>query len=201
MQQLAPQLENYLKAIWAGEEWRRPTTNGSLAQSLGLAPSSVTESVRKLADAGLVEHAKYGEVTLTAAGRALAARIVRKHRLIETFLVAYLGYGWDEVHAEAEVLEHAVSDRFVEGLAERLGHPQRDPHGDPIPSPDGTIPDDGEVPLEEVAAGTRVRIVRVSDAAPGLLDAVDAAGLAVGAEFVAGERGFIPGVLVVPTGD
>ncbi len=198
MPTLTPQFENYLKAVWSDGEWGRTTTNGTLAAALGLAPSSVTEAVRKLADAGLVAHAPYGAVTLTDGGRAAAGAVVRRHRLIETFLVAYLGYGWDEVHAEAEILEHAMSDAFVERLDERLGRPERDPHGDPIPRADGSVPDGGEVPLETVAAGTRVRVVRVSDAVPGLLEAVDLAGLAVGAEFTVGDPAFPEGVRVTP---
>jgi len=198
MSALTPQFENYLKAIWSDEEWGRVATNGSLAERLGLAPSSVTESVRKLRDAGLIEHRPYGAVTLTAAGRAAAAGIVRKHRLIETFLVEYLGYSWDEVHEEAEVLEHAVSDAFAERLFDRLGRPKRDPHGDPIPGADGEVRGRADLALEEVPAGTRVRIARVSDAAPGLLAALDAAGLAIGDELVAGDRAFIPGIRVLP---
>ncbi|OJX64126.1 MAG: hypothetical protein BGO95_02490 [Micrococcales bacterium 73-13] len=197
-----PQDENYLKAVWSDEEWDRTTTNGTLAAALGLAPSSVTEAVRKLADAGLLAHARYGAVTLTEAGRAIAVGIVRKHRLVETFLVDELGYGWDEVHAEAEVLEHAVSDRFVDALDARLGRPARDPHGDPIPRADGVVPVGGEVPLEEVPAGTRVRIVRVSDAVPGLFALLDARGLRLGSELVAGELPgeVVRGVLVAPVG-
>lgn len=190
--------ENYLKAVWSDEEWGRTTTNGTLASALGLAPSSVTEAVRKLADAGLLTHQRYGAVTLSDAGRAIAIGIVRKHRLIETLLVEELGYGWDEVHVEAEVLEHAVSDRFIDALDARLGRPERDPHGDPIPRADGSMPGAAEVPLAEVPPGTRVRIVRVSDAVPGLLAALDAAGLGLGATLVAGQTTFSDGVRVVP---
>lgn len=198
MKTLTAQDENYLKAVWSDEEWGRATTNGTLAATLGLAPSSVTEAVRKLSDAGLLAHAPYGAVSLTEPGRAVAVAIVRKHRIIETFLVAELGYGWGDVHEEAEVLEHAVSDRFIDALDARLGRPARDPHGDPIPLADGTLPDDGEVPLEQVAAGTRVRIVRVSDAVPGLLAALDAAGLGLGSELVAGDTAFSDGIRVLP---
>jgi len=202
MRTLTAQDENYLKAVWSDEEWGRATTNGTLAAALGLAPSSVTEAVRKLADAGLVEHAKYGGVTLTPEGRALAVATVRKHRIVETFLVRELGYGWDEVHAEAEVLEHAVSARFVDALEARLGRPERDPHGDPIPRADGSVPSGDEVPLAAVAPGTRVRIVRVSDAVPGLLAHLHGLGLALGAQLVAGDPAFSPeeaaGVLVLP---
>ncbi|HWK19350.1 MAG TPA: metal-dependent transcriptional regulator [Microbacteriaceae bacterium] len=198
MKTLTAQDENYLKAVWSDEEWDRTTTNGTLAAALGLAPSSVTEAVRKLADAGLLTHARYGAVSLTDAGRRIAVAIVRKHRIIETFLVAELGYAWGDVHDEAEILEHAVSDRFIDALDARLGHPGRDPHGDPIPLADGTLPDGGERPLADIAPGTRVRIVRVSDAVPGLLDALDAAGLGLGAQLVAGDTAFSAGIRVLP---
>ncbi len=195
---LTAQEENYLKAVWADEELGRSTTNGTLAVALSLAPSSVTEAVGKLGSAGLIDHARYGAVTLTERGRSIAVGVVRKHRLIETFLVEVLGYGWAEVHDEAEVLEHAVTDRFIDALDAQLDHPERDPHGDPIPRADGTLPDDGEVPLGDVAAGTAVRIVRVSDAVPGLLAALDAAGLGLGATIVAGDTEFSAGIRVVP---
>ena len=198
MKTLTAQDENYLKAVWSDEEWDRTTTNGTLAAALGLAPSSVTEAVRKLADAGLLTHARYGAVSLTDAGRRIAVAIVRKHRIIETFLVAELGYAWGDVHDEAEILEHAVSDRFIDALDARLGRPERDPHGDPIPLADGTLPDGGERPLADIAPGTRVRIVRVSDAVPGLLDALDAAGLGLGAQLVAGDTAFSAGIRVLP---
>jgi len=198
MKTLTAQDENYLKAVWSDEEWDRTTTNGTLAAALGLAPSSVTEAVRKLAAAGLLTHARYGAVSLTDAGRRIAVAIVRKHRIIETFLVAELGYAWGDVHDEAEILEHAVSDRFIDALDARLGRPGRDPHGDPIPLADGTLPDGGERPLADIAPGTRVRIVRVSDAVPGLLDALDAAGLGLGAELVAGDTAFSAGIRVLP---
>jgi len=198
MKTLTAQDENYLKAVWSDEEWDRTTTNGTLAAALGLAPSSVTEAVRKLADAGLLTHARYGAVSLTDAGRRIAVAIVRKHRIIETFLVAELGYAWGDVHDEAEILEHAVSDRFIDALDARLGRPGRDPHGDPIPLADGTLPDGGERPLADIAPGTRVRIVRVSDAVPGLLDALDAAGLGLGAQLVAGDTAFSAGIRVLP---
>lgn len=198
MKTLTAQDENYLKAVWSDEEWDRTTTNGTLAAALGLAPSSVTEAVRKLAAAGLLTHARYGTVSLTDAGRRIAVAIVRKHRIIETFLVAELGYAWGDVHDEAEILEHAVSDRFIDALDARLGRPERDPHGDPIPLADGTLPDGGERPLADIAPGTRVRIVRVSDAVPGLLDALDAAGLGLGAQLVAGDTAFSAGIRVLP---
>ncbi|GMA35448.1 metal-dependent transcriptional regulator [Demequina litorisediminis] len=118
---------------------------------------------------------------LTDEGRAIALATVRKHRLIETFLVEYLGYDWDEVHDEAEVLEHAVSDDFVERLAERLGQPTHDPHGDPIPAADGTLPTEQHTALDAVAEGVRVRVARVWDDDPDLLRHLSDVALDIGA--------------------
>lgn len=163
-------IEDYLKAVWNATEWSdSPVTVTMLSTRLGLSASSVSEIVRKLTDRGLLTHPRYGSVTLTDAGRTIALATVRKHRLIETFLVEYLGYEWDEVHDEAEVLEHAVSDDFVERLAERLGQPTHDPHGDPIPGPDGVLPTEERTELASVEDGARVRVARVSDEDPDLL--------------------------------
>jgi DtxR family Mn-dependent transcriptional regulator len=168
--EMSPLVENYLKVIWNAREWTdQSVTVGALASRLRLAPSSVSEAVKKLTEQGLLSHARYGAIELTAEGRAIAVAMVRKHRLIETFLVDYLGYGWDEVPDEAEELEHAVSDTFVDRLASRLGEPVRDPHGDPIPRSDGTVPDLDAVLLGEVPAGSTVTVGRVSDADPDLL--------------------------------
>ena len=173
--------QDYLKVIWAATEWEdRPVTTKLLAGRLGVGASTVSETVRRLADTGLVTHEPYGAVGLTEHGRLLALAMVRRHRLVETFLVQVLGYGWDEVHDEAEVLEHAVSDVFVERLAAHLGHPTRDPHGDPIPGPDGSFAPPHATPLWEAAAG-RWEVARISDADPELLRHVDAVGLVLDA--------------------
>ena len=138
--ELSAVTQDYLKVVWSAREWStQPVTTKMLATRLGVGPSTVSETVRRLADSGLVTHEPYGAVELTADGERHALAVVRRHRLIETFLVEVLGYGWDEVHDEAEVLEHAVSDLFVERISAQLGHPRRDPHGDPIPAPDGAI--------------------------------------------------------------
>jgi len=170
MTALTPATQDYLKVVWAAREWDDdgPTTT-ALAARLGLSVSSVSDGVKRLTAQGLLEHAPYGSIALTDAGRAAALAVVRKHRLVETFLVEYLGYGWDEVHDEAEVLEHAVSDEFVERLAARLGHPERDPHGDPIPARDGTVPRPAAVRLSALGEGQRGVVARVSDAEPALL--------------------------------
>lgn len=171
-------IEDYLKVIYAHTEWQtEPITTGVLAARLGLAASSVTEMVKKLGAQGLVVHEPYGAIELTAEGTTLALRMLRRHRLIETWLVTHVGYRWDEVHDEAEVLEHAVSDRLLDALDAQLGHPTRDPHGDPIPRADGTLERSDAVLLRDAPHGGRV--VRISDRDPVLLRHLDAEGIAV----------------------
>lgn len=162
--------EDYLKAVWNAQEWDpAPVSTTWLAQRLGVGAPTVSETVRLLARRGLLEHAPYRGVGLTPAGRAVAVQVVRRHRLLETWLVEHLGYAWDEVHEEAEVLEHAVSDRFVERVDAVLGRPRHDPHGDPIPAADGTVPRVRAVRWADLPAGTRAVVVRVSDADPAVL--------------------------------
>jgi DtxR family Mn-dependent transcriptional regulator len=176
--------ENYLKVIYGHTEWQpNPMTSSQLAARLGLAPSSVTEMVKKLTVQGFVEHALYGTIVLTPRGRAEALRMVRRHRLIETWLVSEFGYGWDEVHDEAEVLEHVVSDRMIDAIDARLGHPTADPHGDPIPGTDGTVPPRRGVRLSDVPAGRAVRVVRISDSDPDVLRLLEGRGIGVGTRF------------------
>lgn len=176
--------ENYLKVIYAHTEWQPAAiTSSQLAARLGSAPSSVTEMVKKLTAQGLVEHALYGTIVLTSVGRAEALRMVRRHRLIETWLVSEFGYSWDEVHDEAEVLEHAVSDRMVDAIDARLGHPTADPHGDPIPAADGSVaPTRGER-LSEVEVGDSMRVVRISDSDPDVLRLLESRGIGVGSRL------------------
>ncbi|AMD88184.1 metal-dependent transcriptional regulator [Actinomyces radicidentis] len=131
--------QDYLKAVWSASEWGGPGASiTGLARRMGVAPSTASENVTRLVEAGLLVHEPYKAVTLTERGHALATSTVRRHRLLETYLVERLGLTWDEVHDEAEVLEHAVSDRLLTALDEALDHPVRDPHGDPVPAPDGT---------------------------------------------------------------
>ena len=166
--------DDYLKTICQHTEWQpEPITPSQLAIALALAPSSVTEMVKKLAAADLVDHKPYGAITLTDAGRARALAMLRRHRLIETWLVERHDYGWDEVHDEAEVLEHALSDRLLDRIDAELGHPTRDPHGDLIPAKDGTIIRPDAVRLDEAAPGTAGDVVRISDRDPDVLRTLD----------------------------
>ncbi|RZU63820.1 DtxR family iron (metal) dependent repressor [Microterricola gilva] len=165
-----PAVEDYLKTIYAHTEWQpEPITPSALAGKLGIAPSSVTEMVKKLAALGLVTHVPYGAVRLNELGTARALEVVRRHRLIETWLVNEMGYTWDTVHDEAEVLEHALSNRLLEAIDARLGHPRRDPHGDPIPAADGTLLHPDAVLLSVAAPGSRGAVVRISDRDPAVL--------------------------------
>lgn len=173
--------------IYGHTEWQpEPITPSQLAARLGLAPSTVTEMVKKLVAAKHVAHAPYGAVQLTASGRAEALRMVRRHRLVETWLVQQFGYGWDEVHDEAEILEHTLSDRLLAAIDEQLGHPVRDPHGDPIPSSDGTVAIPDAVAFATLDAGARGRVARISDRDPEVLRAIAAAGVGLDSELEAG---------------
>lgn len=182
VEKLSGSVQDYLKAVWVLGEWsNEPVTTSKIAARVGVRPATASETIKKLAKQALVEHAPYGAITLTEEGRCLALAMVRRHRLIETFLVEKLGYGWDEVHAEAEVLEHAVSDLMVERIDAALAHPTRDPHGDPIPGPDGTLETIPAFQLTNLAAGESARVERVSDADPALLQFLAGKGLTFGA--------------------
>ncbi|MFC6356097.1 metal-dependent transcriptional regulator [Luethyella okanaganae] len=170
MKHTTPAVEDYLKTIYAHTEWQpEPVTPSVLAGRLGVAPSSVTEMVKKMAAQELVHHVPYGAVVLTDVGTRRALDVVRRHRLIETWLVREMGYTWDAVHDEAEVLEHALSDRLLTAIDARLGHPSRDPHGDPIPSADGIVTRIGTVLLADAATGHTGAVVRISDRDPEVL--------------------------------
>ncbi len=187
----ATAVEDYVKVIYQHTEWQdRPITPSVLAARLGLAASSVTEMVKKLVAQGLVHHEPYGAIELTASGRQLALATVRRHRLIETWLVQELGYRWDEVHDEAEVLEHAVSARFLDALDDRLGRPGRDPHGDVIPDRDLVVERPDAVLLRDAEQGGV--IARVSDRDPMLLRYLAAERLTVGATLSAAQRATLP---------
>jgi DtxR family Mn-dependent transcriptional regulator len=172
--------QDYLKVVWSAQEWSdEPVTTKRVAERMGVGASTVSEQVRRLTAQGLLEHAPYGAIELTDDGRHHALAMVRRHRLIETFLVETLGYRWDEVHDEAEVLEHAVSDALVERIDALLDHPERDPHGDPIPLPDGTVPRPGAVSLVALGAGDRGTVARISDADPDVLRYLTELGLSL----------------------
>jgi DtxR family Mn-dependent transcriptional regulator len=160
-------VENYLKAIYTGAsglaEPKRLLPMGQLAGSLGVTPGTATTMVKTLAESGLVHYEPYAGVALTSAGEKLAALVLRRHRLIELFLVRFIGYAWDEVHEEAEQLEHVVSDRLIERMDEMLGRPEVDPHGDPIPNSDGLVKQQDAQNLLTCPLRTTVTVSRVID--------------------------------------
>ena len=160
---LTQPVEDYLKAIYELERVGRPAQTTDLANQLGVAAPSVTGMIRRLADQGLITHERYHGVRLTARGRKSALRTLRRHRVIETYLVQHLGYRWDEVHDEAERLEHAASDDLIDRMARAMGDPAVDPHGAPIPSREGSVDEGDYVSLAQLREGTIARIMRVAD--------------------------------------
>jgi DtxR family Mn-dependent transcriptional regulator len=198
----SPAADDYLKTVYAHTEWQdAPITPSVLAAKLGIAPSSVTEMVKKLAAAGLVSHVPYGAVRLTDAGTERALGIIRRHRLIETWLVREFDYGWHEVHDEAEVLEHTISDRLLEGIDARLGRPRFDPHGDAIPDAAGRVEREPFVLLAEAPVGHVGRVLRVSDQDPEVLREIEAAGVDVGTEVTVTAGGITVDGAPVAVGD
>ncbi len=178
--------EDYLKQVLLLSEGG-PVTTQALAGRMGVRPASVTGMLKKLASLGLVDYAPYRGVTLTEAGRAVALEVLRHHRLIETYLAEALGYDWDEVHAEAERLEHHISEAFEARIAEWLGHPERDPHGDPIPAPDLEFPVSRGRALSDCPSG-RYRLLRVRAQDQDTLALLARLGLVPGVAFALVER-------------
>jgi len=170
-------VENYLKAIHQGQstlpKGQRLLPMGHVASALSVTPGTATTMIKTLAESGLVEYEPYSGVRLTKAGDKLAARVLRRHRLVELFLVQVMGMSWDEVHDEAEQLEHVVSDRLIDRIDEMLGRPTHDPHGDPIPSANGAI---AALPIDNLLTcplGTPLRVTRITDQDPAFLRFVE----------------------------
>lgn len=195
---LTPVAQDYLKTIWSFCEWsdERVSTK-MLAEKIGVSASTVSEAIKKLAEQGLVDHARYGSIALTEKGKAVALSMVRRHRLIETYLVRELGYSWDEVHDEAEVLEHAVSERLVSRMDAKLGHPERDPHGDPIPTADGALLAPDARPLSMYQNGEGGRVARISDDDPQMLRYFDSVGISLDSFIEIVERRDYAGTVAV----
>src|SRR6266446_317721 len=150
--------QDYLKALYLLGGNDRPVPTRDLAQRLGISSPSVSEMVTRLSGQGLVEHDRYRGQQLTREGRKIALELVRHHRLLEMFLVQVLGFGWDEVHEEAERLEHVISERMEARIFELLGRPELDPHGDVIPSIEGAVPPSSDRTLDQSLAGERLRV-------------------------------------------
>ena len=177
-------IENYVKAIYqiAPATDGTAAATGKLAEALGVSPGTVTSMLKTLSESGLAEYVPYEGARLTDAGRMLALRVLRRHRLIELFLVRTLHLTWDEVHEEAENMEHAVSDLLIDRIDAFLGYPAADPHGDPIPKADGTVAGPAGKRLSQVAPGERFRVVRVIEQSPEFLRYLTETGLRLEAQ-------------------
>jgi DtxR family Mn-dependent transcriptional regulator len=198
-------VENYLKAalqisLKRETEW---VSTGELATAMNVSPGTVTSMLKTLSESGLATYKPYEGVRLTSAGRKLAMRMLRRHRLIELFLVQTLDLTWDRVHEEAENMEHAVSDLLIDRIDEYLGHPTCDPHGDPIPTSEGELrgSSDSAVPLSDCAAGTKVKFVRVIDQEADFLRYLTDAGFELGATGTVKENNPAAGIVVAQIGD
>ena len=183
-------VEDYLKSILLEEQREpdSPVSTGRIAAALELAPGTVTAMVKTLADSGLLEYEPYVGVRLTGSGRQLAAHVLRRHRLLELFLVKVMGMDWSEVHGEAEQLEHALSDRLLERMDEMLGYPSTDPHGDPIPSAEGIVEEPDLPSLLLCPIDAPLRVARVSDQSAEFLRLVEKRDLMPGRKLRVRER-------------
>jgi len=195
-------VEDYAKAIYALE--RRggdAVSTNALAERLGVTAASASGMVKRLGELGLVEHQPYRGVSLTDDGRRVALEVMRHHRLLEAYLVQNLGVPWDRVHAEAEVLEHVLSDELEALIAAKLGNPTHDPHGDPIPTEDLRIDEGTTQPLQSIAAGAKGVFTRVSDSDPEMLRFLSERGISPGDQFEVVEKQPFDGPLFVRFGD
>lgn len=200
---LSNAIEDYLKAIYELQQRDDRVSTNALADQLGFAPASVTGMLKKLStyEPPLVDYTRHRGVRLTSAGERIALEIVRHHRLIELYLVEALGYTWDEVHDEADRLEHVISEEFEDRIAAFLGYPETDPHGSPIPSKEGVAVKLPGQSLNTLHSGDSGRVVRVNDDDPALLRYVAELGMTPGAIVHVLERGPFDGPLQVRVGD
>jgi DtxR family Mn-dependent transcriptional regulator len=199
---VTPAMEDYLKAIYLLQQRAETVSTSLLAEQLGgLKPGSVTGMVKKLAETQLVTHTPYYGVRLTPAGERIALEVIRHHRLIELYLVEALGYGWDEVHDDADALEHVISERLEARIAAVLGQPTLDPHGDPIPTLEGVMPDSSQMCIADLAVGASRRIVRVSEQQADRLRYLADLGLVPGADVEVTESAPFEGPVSVRVGE
>ncbi|HEY8106695.1 MAG TPA: metal-dependent transcriptional regulator [Gemmatimonadales bacterium] len=185
---LTRSVEDYLKAIYSLSPEGRAASTSDIAHRLELSAPSVSGMIKRLSEQGLLEHVPYKGVQLTAEGRRAALRMIRRHRILEAYLVARLGYTWDAVHEEAERLEHAVSDGLIERMAEALGNPDADPHGEPIPTAEGWVEEVLTTPLADIPAGETVEVRRVTAGDPDRLRYLGSVGLQPGVMVTVLER-------------
>ena len=192
--------EDYIKAIYKLEGKSEKATTSALAAQLEVADASITDMIKKLSEKGLLHYERYQGVELTAKGRKMALSILRRHRLWEMFLVKFLDFSWDKVHDEAERLEHVTSEDLERHLDMALGFPTMDPHGDPIPSKEGTVTGTDDSSLAECEVGNVVRISRVSDDNSEILLHASRMGLGLNSRLTIKEKKTFDGSLVVKVG-
>ncbi|HEY5218654.1 MAG TPA: metal-dependent transcriptional regulator [Gemmatimonadaceae bacterium] len=197
---LTAPVEDYLKAIYELERSGNAAGTNEIAAALRIAPASVSGMVRRLAEQGWIEHEPYRGARLTDQGRRAALRTLRRHRVIESYLARALGYPWDRVHGEAELLEHAVSDELVDRMAAAIGEPETDPHGAPIPARDGTMDERRLSSLDDLPPGAKVRVQRVEDNDPERLRYLAELGIRPGARVTVGARAPFGGPIALLVG-
>ncbi len=197
---LSTSIEDYIKTIYGLEAVEEKATTKRIAGRLNVKMASVTGMIKHLAAEGYVRHRPYHGVRLTGKGRRIALNMLRRHRLIELFLCNTLGLSWDAVDADAEVLEHAVSDDLIERIYEYLGRPEFDPHGAPIPGKDGSVPRERGVPLDRLSEGDRARVVEVSDRDPDFLRYLTKLDLTIGSRIRVRERAPFGGPVTLELG-
>jgi DtxR family transcriptional regulator, Mn-dependent transcriptional regulator len=194
-------LEDYAKAIYSLQRRGNPVSTSLLADRLSVSAGAVTAMLKRLDGEGLIDYEPYHGARLTAAGERLALEVIRHHRLLEAYLVEVLGMPWDQVHAEAEVLEHYISEELETLIAAALGDPGHDPHGDPIPDADLQIAEDRSVPLAGLRAGAAAEFVRVSDSDSGMLRYLAERGITPGERLEVVEREPYGGPVMVRVGE
>ena len=199
-------VENYLKAIYQGQaaadaDGSRLVPMGHVASALGVTPGTATTMVKALAESGLAEYEPYSGVRLSPAGERLAGLVLRRHRLVELFLVQVMGMKWDEVHEDAELLEHVVSERLIERIDEMLGRPTHDPHGDPIPDPEGAIAHRQLENLLTCPTGIALKVNRIADQDPAFLRFIEQHNLKPGQQVHVDSRDAAADSVVLRLGD
>ncbi|MCW2961694.1 MAG: iron (metal) dependent repressor, DtxR family [Thermoleophilia bacterium] len=196
-----PAIEDYVKAIWLIDERGEATTGNAIATQLGISQASVSAMIRKLDELGLVSHEAYRPVQLTDRGRLVALEVVRHHRLLELFLSETLGMSWDRIHAEAEVLEHHISEELEDLIAAKLGHPEFDPHGHPIPKRDGSVPVLTVSPVASLPIGAQGTLRQVRDETSAVLRFLEDRGVVVGARITVVDQSVHAGTTTLQVGD
>jgi DtxR family Mn-dependent transcriptional regulator len=194
----SPSIEDYLKAVYKLEEQESPpVSTGDVAEAMDVSGASASNMIKRLDDLGFLTYEAYKGATLTDPGRTVALEVIRHHRLLELYLKEVMGFSWDEIHEEAEILEHHISERFEDRIEEMLGHPERDPHGHPIPARDGTVDELPTRSLADLTEGDRAYIDHIADESGELLDLLEQRGLLPGASVEVVDTRPLDGLLVV----